>query len=413
MPKNGDRYFDLDGLTEYVYFNGHWVKVLRNVENVVNVLDFNADPSGANDSTEAFKRAFDRVKTGGKVIIPVGNYIITDSLQIYSNTIVEGQGWGSKIIFRANYKDCFVIQNHSHNIVIRDLFLWGDKDNYPDIGNAISAQADPYYAIGQILIENVKIEKFFEGIKINDAININIVNCWIIRCKRYGVKIVTDSVLFNCFVGENGLDLQNDTYSCNVFVAGWDCRITNNHIWGGNRGLFVSWANDVHIYENIIEENQKEGIYVYGRANGLQIIGNYLEDNSWAGDNLYDAIKIEINSGYTGLNMIISGNRFGYETNARLPKQRYCINVASKGDGVSGTLSGNRYENGYMANVPLNGCENFNSSDYFVEEDDNADGTYPPQAGWYPIGSVVHQINNAYNWDYLWINTKLGFRRIY
>jgi hypothetical protein len=45
-----------------------------NLDQYINVLDYNADPTGMNDSYTAFKTAFDTAKNGSYIIVPYGTY---------------------------------------------------------------------------------------------------------------------------------------------------------------------------------------------------------------------------------------------------------------------------------------------------------------------------------------------------
>ena len=63
----------------------------------INVLDFGADPTGAKDSTNAFKNAFsaaakcrESATCGGTVYAPKGKYLITDRVDVHSYTSLVG-----------------------------------------------------------------------------------------------------------------------------------------------------------------------------------------------------------------------------------------------------------------------------------------------------------------------------------
>ncbi len=86
----------------------------------LNVLDYGADPTGATDSTNAFKAAiaaagrliltpYEVTQVGGQIIyMPPGKYLITDTLQYSSSLLFKGVGRGSCINFTpASAKNLF------------------------------------------------------------------------------------------------------------------------------------------------------------------------------------------------------------------------------------------------------------------------------------------------------------------
>ncbi len=76
-----------------------------------NVLDFNADPTGVNDSKAAFVSAINGLPSaGGVVIIPAGTYKIGSTITISkSNVILRGEGVGKTRLMMYFSGDCFSI----------------------------------------------------------------------------------------------------------------------------------------------------------------------------------------------------------------------------------------------------------------------------------------------------------------
>ena len=57
--------------------------VIRALKKIYNVLDYGADPTGVADSTSAFQSAIAAAKSAaGTVYVPMGTYIITDTLDL-------------------------------------------------------------------------------------------------------------------------------------------------------------------------------------------------------------------------------------------------------------------------------------------------------------------------------------------
>jgi hypothetical protein len=66
--------------------------------NSVSVTSEGADPTGASDSTTAFRNAISAANTaGGSVWIPAGTYLVSSALQVNSATIVGAGDWYSQI----------------------------------------------------------------------------------------------------------------------------------------------------------------------------------------------------------------------------------------------------------------------------------------------------------------------------
>ncbi len=76
-----------------------------------NVLDFNADPTGVNDSKAAFMGAInDLPASGGVIFIPEGTYKISSTINISkSNVVFRGEGVGKTRIVMDFMGDCFSI----------------------------------------------------------------------------------------------------------------------------------------------------------------------------------------------------------------------------------------------------------------------------------------------------------------
>ena len=142
-----------------------------------NVLDFNADPTGVNDSKVAFVSAINGLpSSGGVVIIPAGTYKIGSTITISkSNVVFRSEGVGKTRIMMDFSGDCFSIvtygrgewQNITSDIVkgtsqlevsTASLFKVGDfaeiqQENDPEImyTNPEWNQAWAENAVGQLL----------------------------------------------------------------------------------------------------------------------------------------------------------------------------------------------------------------------------------------------------------------------
>lgn len=77
---------------------------LKNVQGsaTANVRDFGALGDGKDDDTAAFKAAIASLGTGGVLTVPVGNYVVSDTLSVATPISIIGIGFGSQILETAN-----------------------------------------------------------------------------------------------------------------------------------------------------------------------------------------------------------------------------------------------------------------------------------------------------------------------
>ena len=150
---------------------------------IVNVVEFGADPEGILDSTAAFQTALNLVRDrgGGTVVVPAGEYKMTDTLRIYRNTHL--------ILDPA----ATIVRHHNHSHLVN-----GDPgENYPEYsghGNIIieggtwygnvASFPDPFNGFGigrgkNIVIRNVVFKDIFayHAIDMNACEDVLIDNC--------------------------------------------------------------------------------------------------------------------------------------------------------------------------------------------------------------------------------------------
>ena len=109
----------------------NYKKLNNKIERIVNVNDYGADPTGNEDSTEAFKQAFGN---GGRHVHMTEGIYIVSGLKLPSNTILSGEGKKQTLI-KLNENaphDVTVISNKdldgtAHDIQLRDFKVDGNK----------------------------------------------------------------------------------------------------------------------------------------------------------------------------------------------------------------------------------------------------------------------------------------------
>lgn len=88
----------------------------------INVLDYNADPTGGADSTAAFN---DALAAGKEIFVPAGTYKITSITHPNYQTIIRGEGSGATIINSSgNYGLIYGTNTGSRFSQLRDLTIY-------------------------------------------------------------------------------------------------------------------------------------------------------------------------------------------------------------------------------------------------------------------------------------------------
>lgn len=72
--------------------------VQAKLREVVSVMDFGATGDGTTDDTAAIQAAINATVGGGMLLLPVGTYLVSDTLTFTKNIVFQGQGVGSEIL---------------------------------------------------------------------------------------------------------------------------------------------------------------------------------------------------------------------------------------------------------------------------------------------------------------------------
>lgn len=147
-----------------------------------NVRDFGAKGDGVTDDTVAIRgaMAFAGTRNGGTIKFPDGDYIVSGTVVIPSNVIIEGAGGfesgaattnindpskrgATRIRLRGAKKALFRIGECTFKIVIRDLELYADSDE-----NTYGVEGVGAYTTAQgFNFERVVFQNFFRGIYVH------------------------------------------------------------------------------------------------------------------------------------------------------------------------------------------------------------------------------------------------------
>ena len=149
----------------------------------MNVKQFGLKGDSTTDETSIISSMFSYCNSNNvrKVIFTEGTYLISDTVDLYSNTIIEGMGKGVSTIFLTpttateNNVYLFNFQN-KNNLIIKNITLKGGKniDDY----NITSTQL--YFGLrvnnsSNIIVENCEIKQFYAtAISLRDSSDITI-----------------------------------------------------------------------------------------------------------------------------------------------------------------------------------------------------------------------------------------------
>ncbi|MDX8363748.1 right-handed parallel beta-helix repeat-containing protein [Cytobacillus sp. IB215665] len=243
--------------------------------NVVNILDYGADPTGNSDSTGAIQSAFDAAVSGDvkTVYIPNGNYSIYDSLLVEGSINIVGDGKEySKLIWKetsnTGNEDLIYLSNGSRT----DNFTWSDfrVQNAPRDGIHI-------VDVHQWVIQNIIAdqcgrhgfyhEKSWKGIFIacmsnqndqngfhagSESQTTNVLNCWALSNGNCGVVAAVESFVHGC-------TLESNEY-CGIYVGSAGVNVAGNYFEGKGNYSDPSAGNVYHI---LVEDTN--GVHISGQ----------------------------------------------------------------------------------------------------------------------------------------------------
>ncbi|MFJ2889900.1 discoidin domain-containing protein [Streptomyces sp. NPDC087305] len=127
----------------------------------VSVVSKGADPSGAGDSTQAFRDAISAAQ-GGVVWIPPGDYRLTSSLSGVQNVTLQGAGQWYSVVHTSRFIDQ---TSSSGGVHIRDFAVIGEVtervDSNPD--NFVNGSLGPGSSVSGMWIQHVKVGLWLTG----------------------------------------------------------------------------------------------------------------------------------------------------------------------------------------------------------------------------------------------------------
>jgi polygalacturonase len=193
-----------------------------------NVLDFGANTiPGTTDMTTALQAAITAaVAAGGRVYIPAGTYLITDTITCPAKTMITGEHCstsasdnGTKILFQpTSLKSLF-----STGVTVYPSFKDGYAfENLYILGNSTTSTGNSYRAFDLINVlkstfRNMRIDGFRVGFRVEATGNnrfefIQLANHYL-YCIQYTGAYASADLWENCRIGNSPIGVQTDGYN--------------------------------------------------------------------------------------------------------------------------------------------------------------------------------------------------------
>ena len=351
----------------------------------VNVLDFGAVGDGDKDDTLAIQAAIDSLgNSGGTVLIPVGTYLISSTLNLTKKTTLTGEGGyflnlysdtnftvgGTTIKLKTGSNtDMLKVQIDSASIgddyrshcSIRNIQFFGNRseaqspstrDNNTS-GNGIVLSGVRYVTLENVIVtkcaeDGIVVQSHNYGSGVISSNNLLIRGCTLLSNYGKGISAAGgDSIMLGCSIGYNG--------SSGISASGFG--LINNCLVWDNLGAGVFIASTVEapvLVGNKIYDNDLSGINI-GSTNGRAVItGNMiLRNGGGSTSGVGNKSGIFIASTLTN-GIVISGNEIGNNTGTT---QQYGVYFNSSATRVEG-FSGNNIYGNATANITLATTDN-------------------------------------------------------
>lgn len=320
--------------------NSLYAKLL--VQDYVNVKQFGAKGNGEVDDTEAIQKAID-YSVGFTTFIPAGVYKFTNTIYIRENTNIMGMCLAgvqyNKLTELENLINANISTFYIDNTFNGDYVIKSDE-------NALVYKIDGIHITGSALEKEVKgvaIERTDgkRGTTIlkdiictrlsGNAFEINkhetiIDNCISLYCKDgfYFKKCVDIEVLLLRAGFNNGYGVH--------FYNSYMCKVNEIDTWGNKEdGVLIDNSKDIYFTQFQSNGNEKNGLHFKGDTSVFYLTQGRFEDNSFAYNNTYSDILLEI-SGGTSRIKLNQVEFYGCNTGNTINKPMYAIRDLNNND---------------------------------------------------------------------------------
>ena len=291
----------IDEVTLFALYDNTLVAELV-CEDTMNVKQFGAKGDGVTDETTLLGKIFSFVNTNNivkTILFPKGTYNVSDTVNVYSNINIEGEGVGNTTIKMTSTEETgannhyTLYFNNASNLNVKNITFEGAKDptDYTILENHWWHGLTLSYS-SNIAIENCEFKNFItSGISIRNSSNILIndndfsSNGWndiAITRETDNIKITNNRFNNISARGVNAEDGTFDQPCTNTLITGNTFKtlntamqpraisfsngslsgnqhryigitISNNNIYGVWEGILLKFVKDVIITDNIIE----------------------------------------------------------------------------------------------------------------------------------------------------------------
>lgn len=224
----------------------------------VSVTDRGADPSGRDDSTQAFREAVSAAR-GGVVWIPPGEYRLTSALGGVQNVTLQGAGHWHSVVRSSRFIDQ---SSSAGNVHIKDFAVIGEVtervDSQPD--NFVNGSLGPDSSVSGMWLQHLKVGLWLTGNNDNLVVENNRV-----------------------------LDTTADGLNLNGTARG--VRVRNNFLRNQGDDALAMWSlnapNTHSSFENntISQPNLANGIAIYGGTD-ITVKDNLIADTNALGSGI-------------------------------------------------------------------------------------------------------------------------------
>ncbi|EST35190.1 discoidin domain-containing protein [Streptomyces roseochromogenus] len=221
----------------------------------VSVVSEGADPTGAGDSTQAFRDAIAAAQ-GGTVWIPPGDYRITSSLNGVQNVTLQGAGSWYSVVHTSRFIDQ---SSSSGNVHIKDFAVIGEVtervDSNPD--NFVNGSLGPNSSVSGMWIQHMKCGMWLMG---NDD-NLVVENNRILDTTADGINL--NGTAKGVVVRNNFLRNQGDDALAmwSLYSPDTNSSFENNTISQPNlaNGIAIYGGTDLSVKNNLISDTNALG----------------------------------------------------------------------------------------------------------------------------------------------------------
>lgn len=246
----------------------------------INVKDYGAIGDGEKDDTEAIKLAVSKIRafSGGVLYFPKGRYLMSESIDLPSQIIIEGDGKESIIFTKVGswqYGVNILSAKEKSNIVIRDICVEGSNfgNAFPEVGK-FDGMGAPILMIGckNILVYNCFINKgggihlYPDGSYYRQGVaNIYFSSCENVIVNNNYITYAANGICFDDWYGKN-IEKKN-FYTKNIMIYSNYVSQCNNV--GIVIDLDAKGKTNLNLFNNVVTKSEVGGYDIKGVIEGV------------------------------------------------------------------------------------------------------------------------------------------------